>query len=231
MLLSHVQHFVTPWTAACQASLYSTISVSLLKLMSVESVIPSKHFILLLLPSIFPSIKVFFKESALYIAFKWHLQLITLHLCPLVAQLVKNPPAMRDLDLIPGLGRSPWEGNSYPLQYSCLENSMDRGAWQTTVHGVAKSWTWLSHFHSLTRSGIISNPDDLSYWRLPRWLSGKESVCQCRRCRKHGFNPWVGKIQWRKKWQATPVFLSGKFHGHRSGAGYSPWGRKELDTT
>ena len=49
-LLSHVQHFVTPWTAACQASLYSTISMSLLKLMSVESVIPSKHFILLLLP-------------------------------------------------------------------------------------------------------------------------------------------------------------------------------------
>ena len=66
-LLSHVQHFVTPWTAACQASLYSTTPVSLLKLRSVESVIPSKHFILLLLPSIFPSIKVIFKESALCI--------------------------------------------------------------------------------------------------------------------------------------------------------------------
>ena len=39
--------------------------------------------------------------------------------------------------LIPGLGRSPGEGNSYPLQYSCLENSVDRGAWQATVHGVA----------------------------------------------------------------------------------------------
>ena len=45
---------------------------------------------------------------------------------------------------IPGLGRSPVEGNGYPLQYSCLENSMDRGAWQSTVHGVAKSWTRLS---------------------------------------------------------------------------------------
>ena len=42
---------------------------------------------------------------------------------------------------IPGLGRSPREGNNYPFQYSCLENSMDRGAWQTTVPGVAKSWT------------------------------------------------------------------------------------------
>ena len=45
---------------------------------------------------------------------------------------------------IPGLGRSPVEGNGYPLQYSCLENSMGRGAWQSTVHGVAKSWTRLS---------------------------------------------------------------------------------------
>jgi len=43
--------------------------------------------------------------------------------------------------LIPGLGRSPGEGNGYPLQYSCLENPMDRGAWWATVPGVAKSWT------------------------------------------------------------------------------------------
>ena len=44
-----------------------------------------------------------------------------------------------DLGLIPGLERPPGEGNSYPLQYSCLDNYMDRGAWQTTVHGVAKN--------------------------------------------------------------------------------------------
>ena len=50
----------------------------------------------------------------------------------------------RDQGLIPGLGRSPGEGNGFPLQYSCLENSMDRGAWQATVHGVAKSQTPLS---------------------------------------------------------------------------------------
>jgi len=42
---------------------------------------------------------------------------------------------------IPGLGRSPGEENGYPLQYSCLENSMDRGVWQAIVHGVTKSWT------------------------------------------------------------------------------------------
>ena len=51
-----------------------------------------------------------------------------------------------DLGLIPGLGRSPGEGNGNPLQYSCLEIPMDRGAWQATVHGVAKSRTRLSVF-------------------------------------------------------------------------------------
>ena len=50
---------------------------------------------------------------------------------------------------IPGSGRSPGEGNDNPLQYSCLENPMDRGAWQATVHGVAKSRTQLSDFTSL----------------------------------------------------------------------------------
>ena len=52
-----------------------------------------------------------------------------------------------DLGSIPGLGRSPGEGNGYPLQYPCLENPMDRGAWQATVCGVAKSRTRLSDFH------------------------------------------------------------------------------------
>ena len=71
--LSRVQLFVTPWTAACQASLSISNSRSLPKLMSIESVMPSNHFILccplLLLPSIFPSIRVFSNESALRI--KW----------------------------------------------------------------------------------------------------------------------------------------------------------------
>ena len=51
-----------------------------------------------------------------------------------------------DLGLIPGSGRSPGEGNGNPLQYSCLENPMDREAWWAVVHGVAKSRTWLSDF-------------------------------------------------------------------------------------
>ena len=53
------------------------------------------------------------------------------------------------------------------------------------------------------------------FW-LPRWLRGKESTCQCWRHRRHWFDPWVGKIPWRRKWQPTPVFLPGKSHGQRS---------------
>ena len=53
--------------------------------------------------------------------------------------------------------------------------------------------------------------------------SGKESACRCRRCKRHGFDPWVRKIPWDGKWQPTPVFLPGKSHGQRSPAGYSPW--------
>ena len=66
---------------------------------------------------------------------------------------------------------------------------------------------------------------------LPRWLNGKESTCQCRRCRRYVFDLWVGKIPWGRKWKATPLFLPGKFHGQRSLVGYSPRGHKELDMT
>ena len=62
--------------------------------------------------------------------------------------VVKKPPAnagdIRHTGSIPGWGRSPGEGNGYPLQYSCLENPMDRGAWSATVHRVAKSQTQLN---------------------------------------------------------------------------------------
>ena len=73
-------------------------------------------------------------------------------LCPLtgasqVALVVKNPSAnagdVRDKSSIPGLGKSPGEGNGNPLQYSCVENPMDRGAWRATVHRVRQSWARL----------------------------------------------------------------------------------------
>jgi len=58
--------------------------------------------------------------------------------------------------LIPGSGRSPGEGNGNPLQYSCLENPMDRGAWQDTVHGVAKNWTQLRDFTFTFRAAVYT---------------------------------------------------------------------------
>ena len=71
---------------------------------------------------------------------------ITKEICPSqVALVVKNRPAnagnVNDVGSVPGLGRSPEEGNGNPLQYSCLENPMDRGAWQKAVHGVTQSQT------------------------------------------------------------------------------------------
>ena len=53
----------------------------------------------------------------------------------------------------------------------------------------------------------------------------------CLQCGRPGFNPWIGNISWRRKWQPTPVFLPGKFHGWWNLVGYSPWGCKESDTT
>ena len=61
---------------------------------------------------------------------------------------------------------------------------------------------------------------------FPGGANGKEPACQCRRHKRHGFNPWVRKIPWRRAWQPTPVFLLGESHGQRSLAGYSPWGHK-----
>ena len=79
----------------------------------------------------------------------------------LMAQRLKRLPAMlenwvRSLGSVPGSGRSPGEGNGNPLQYSCLENSMDRGAWRATVYGVSKSWTRLSDFTSLHFTSLHS---------------------------------------------------------------------------
>ena len=81
--------------------------------------------------------------------------------------------------------------------------------WQATVPGVTKSWTQLSNWAQWEESGF------------PWWLSGRESACWCRRCRRRGFDPWVRKIPWRRKWQPAPVFLPGESHGQGSLVGYS----------
>ena len=97
----------------------------------------------------------------------------------------------------------------------------------------------LSHLELSKQNGAqVPPPEILVYWEedwrswegFPGGLSGNKSTCQCKR---RGFNPWVGKIPWQRKWQPTPVFLPGEFHGQRSPVGSmgSPWGHKESDTT
>ena len=79
----------------------------------------------------------------------------------LVAQTVKNLPANAgDLASIPGLRRFPGEGNGYPLQYSCLKNSMDREDWQTTVHGITRSWAWLGDFQFHWKARQVNAPSE-----------------------------------------------------------------------
>ena len=76
-----------------------------------------------------------------------------------MALVVKNPPAnagdIRDTGSIPGSGRSPGEGNGNPLQYSCLENPMDRGACWATAYNVVESWTRLKRFSMHTRIYVL----------------------------------------------------------------------------
>ena len=129
---------------------------------------------------------------------------------------------VRDLGLIPGLGRFPGEGNGNPLQYSCLENPVDRRAWCRLLYmgsqRVGHNWET-----SLSLSHLLLG--------FPGGASGKELTCQFRRCNGCRFDPWVRKIRWRRAWQPTPVLLPGESHEQRSLAGYSPWGHKQSDMT
>ena len=92
------------------------------------------------------------------------------------------------------------EGNGNPLQCSCLENPRDGGAWWAAIYGVTQSRTGLKQLSS-------------SYF--PGGANGKELACQCRRCKRRGFDSWIGKIPWRRKWQHSPVFLLGGSHMDR----------------
>ena len=75
-----------------------------------------------------------------------------------VKHLADNAGDVRDVGSIPGSGRSPGEGHDDSLRYSCLENSMDRGAWQATAHGFAKSQTQLKQLSTLYCTGLNSVP-------------------------------------------------------------------------
>ena len=94
---------------------------------------------------------------------------------------------VRDLGSVPGLGRSPGEGNGHPLQYSCLEDSMDGGAWWATVHGVTKTWTWLSDFtftfYLMPRPGLMAEKV-LELFEIPHcdrtWQNKRNEASKCK---------------------------------------------------
>ena len=91
----------------------------------------------------------------------------------------------------------------------------------------------LHHFGCI--EGQLSLPTSILFpsvylWVFPGGANGKDATCQRRRHKRRGFDPWVGKIPWSRKWQSTPVFLPGKSHGQRNLVGYSPWGCKRTNT-
>ena len=72
----------------------------------------------------------------------------------------------------------------------------------------------------------------IDFLRFTEGLPGvSDSKSICLQCGRPGFDPWVGKVPWRRKWQSTPVLLPGKAHGWRNLVGYSPWGCKDYDMT
>ena len=121
------------------------------------------------------------------------------------------------------------QGNSYIHQHSfCLE-ILRTNLTSFFIEGMfsPSCWEensdidkWFFHLHDFCQWVSLSG--------LSWWLSAKESTCQCNR---PGFDPWVGKILWRRIWQLTLVFLPGELHGQRSLVGYRLWSGKELDMT
>ena len=93
---------------------------------------------------------------------------------------------------------------------------------------MTSSFPILGTFSAIISLNILSGPFGQYPHGLPWWLRWQSVCLQCGRSR---FNPWDGKISWKRKWQPTPVFLPGKSHGQRSMVDYSPWCHKESDTT
>ena len=185
--------------------------------MSFELVILSNHLILyrplLLLPSVFSSIRVFSNELVLdirwpkYWSFSFNIgrpneysglisfRMDLLDILAVQGTLKSSPtPQFKSINssalsfLYNPTLTSIGEGNGNPLQYSCLENPMDGGAWWAAVHGVTRSWT------------------QLNFFTFPL-------------------------MHWIRKWQPTPVFLPGESQGWGSLVGCCLWGCTELDTT
>ena len=120
--------------------------------------------------------------------------------------------------------------------WSLRERESGRRGWVTHIHLSSLSLETPGHLLPASQSSLQTLPPEETGFIFENCLCWVSLVAQTV---KHlpavqggpRFNPWVGKIPWRRKWQPTPVLLPGKFHGLRRLVGYSPWGRKEPDTT
>ena len=118
--------------------------------------------------------------------------------------VVKNLPAnagdVRDMDSIPGSERSPGGGHGKPLQYSCLEHPMDRGAWQATVHRVAQRWTWLK------RLSTDATSNSNSRYRPKR----NESIWPCKNLHMNVHNSFIYN-SWKAEISQKPIKWETKY--------------------
>ena len=104
---------------------------------------------------------------------------------------------------------------------------------QAEVHHHSRGQTQKAPKDTLSQPQSFLQPRccAVNYMERAALASLVAQTVKCLQCRRPRFNPWVGKIPWRRKWQPTPVILPGKSHGQRSLVGYSPWGHKEPDAT
>ena len=163
--------------------------------------------------------------------------------------MVKNLPAnsrdATDSGSIPRSGRSTGGGHRNPLQYSCLENPMDREAWWAIVHRVKKSWTqlkrlsmyascriWVYQIITFYTKAMATHSSTLA-WKIP-WMEepgGLQSMGSWRVRHDWATSPSLfTSMHWRRKWQLTPVFLPGESQGRGSLVGCRLWGHTEWDT-
>ena len=242
-----------PMDSARQASLSITKSQGLLKPMSIVSVMPSNRLILcrplLLPPAIFPRIRVFSNQSVLRIRWpKYWSFSFTISPSNEHPELISFTMDWLDLLAVQGTLKSLLQHHS--SKASILWHSaffIDFLLLLTyrvaqTVKCLPTMWETRILIPASGRSPGEGNGNPLQDSCLPSPIKGAQRniwaslVAQtimhvCLQRGRPGFDPWVRKIPWRRKWQPTPVLLPGKFHGLRSLVGYSPWGRKESDTT
>ena len=140
-----------------------------------------------------------------------------LHIVPRVTFLHSNlSPALKCIHQNCLPGTEVCEGVAGTPNCQCLQQAAGRNGWHDL---------WPRRASSVRYQWTVQILSYVYMPGLPSWLSGKESTCQCRRC---GFDPWVGKIPWRRNWEATPVFLPEESHGQKSLVGYSPQDRKRV---